>query len=207
MTTTVKGEKTKEHILKASRRILVQQGFLNTSISEIIAATGVKKGNLYYHFASKEDLGLAVLEDAKEEFFHFLNNSLSGTDSVSKIINSCQAIFNEQQKNNFVGGCLFGNTALEMADSNPKFASIIQEVFDHWIQQLNNLLLEALKTGILKAAMPPELLAKTVVATVEGAIMISRVSKRKQDLLDFLTVIKILLGKELKVVLNSNTKG
>jgi len=195
--TTVKGEKTKEHILKASRRILVKQGFLNTSVSEIISATGVKKGNLYYHFASKEDLGLAVLEDAKEEFFHFLNISLSGTDPVSRVINSCQAIFNEQQKNNFVGGCLFGNTALEMADSNPKFASIIQEVFAHWIQQLENHIHEALRTGILKSTMPPELLAKTVVATMEGAIMISRVSKCKQDLLDFLTVIKILLGKEI----------
>ena len=73
MTATIKGEKTREHILKSSRKLLVTQGFHNTAISEIISATGVKKGNLYYHFASKEDLGLAVLKDAKQEFFLFLN--------------------------------------------------------------------------------------------------------------------------------------
>lgn len=193
MAVTVKGEKTKEHILKASRDIFLKQGFHNTSVSEIISTTGVKKGNLYYHFASKEDLGLAVLEDAKEEFFHFLNKSLSGTDPVAKIINSCQAIFNEQKKNNFAGGCLFGNTALEMTDSNPEFAAVIQEVFDRWTNELETLLFEALESEQLNSRISPKLMAKTVIATVEGAIMMSRVSKREQDLLDFLTAIKTLL--------------
>ncbi len=193
MAVTVKGEKTREHILKASRKIFIKQGFHNTSVSEIISATGVKKGNLYYHFASKEDLGLAVLEDAKEEFFHFLNKSLSGTDPVAKIINSCQAIFNEQKKNNFVDGCLFGNTALEMTDSNPEFASVIQEVFDRWTNKLEILLLEASESKLLNSRISEKLMAKTVVATVEGAIMMSRVSKREKDLFDFLAAIKNLL--------------
>jgi len=193
MTATIKGEKTREHILKSSRKLLVTQGFNNTAISEIISATGVKKGNLYYHFASKEDLGLAVLKDAKQEFFLFLNKSLSGADPVVKIVNACQAIFNEQKKNNFVGGCLFGNTALEMTDSNPRFASIIQEVFDQWTETFETLMLKAQESGNLSSKIPPKLLAKTVVATVEGAIMMSRVSKRKQDLRDFLTAIKTIL--------------
>lgn len=193
MTATPKGTKTREHILKSSRKLFVTQGFHNTAISEIISATGVKKGNLYYHFNSKEDLGLAVLEDAKEEFFLFLNKSLSGADPVIKIINACQAIFNEQKKNNFVGGCLFGNTALEMTDSNPQFASIIQEVFDRWTEIFETLMLKAQESGNLNSKIPPKLLAKTVVATVEGAIMMSRVSKRKQDLRDFLSAIKTIL--------------
>jgi TetR/AcrR family transcriptional repressor of nem operon len=193
MAVTVKGEKTREHILRSSRKILIKQGFHNTSVSEIVSATGVKKGNLYYHFASKEDLGLAVLEDAKEDFFYFLNKSLSGTDPVAKILNSCQAILNEQKKNNFVGGCLFGNTALEMTDSNPKFASVIQEVFDRWTSTLETLLGEALAAGNLNSRLSAKLMAKTVIATVEGAIMMSRVSKREKDLRDFLAAIKALL--------------
>lgn len=194
MSVTIKGQKTREHILKASRKILLAQGFHNTSISEIISATGVKKGNLYYHFASKEDLGLAVLEDAKEEFFLLLDRSLSGVDPVARIVNSCQAIFNEQKKSNFVGGCLFGNTALEMTDSSPEFAAVIQKVFDGWTGRLAVLLSEAQETGGRDFKIPPKLLAKTVVATMEGAIMMARVSKREKDLRDFLAAIKALLG-------------
>ena len=194
MSTTSKGEKTRDHILKATRKILVAQGFHNTSISAVIEATGVKKGNLYYHFSSKEELGLAVLEDAKKEFFSFLAKALAGRDPVEKIINSCKVIFTEQKKNNFVGGCLFGNTALEMTDSNPEFASVIQEVFQQWTKTLEALLLDAQTSGTLTSKIPPQLLAKTVVAMVEGAIMMSRVSKSEKDLRDFLKAIKNILA-------------
>jgi TetR/AcrR family transcriptional regulator, transcriptional repressor for nem operon len=195
MSTTSKGEKTRDHILKTTRKILVAQGFHNTSISAVIEATGVKKGNLYYHFASKEDLGLAVLEDAKDEFFSFLAKALTGRNPVEKVINSCKAIFAEQEKNNFVGGCLFGNTALEMTDSNERFSGVIQEVFSRWTGLLAAHLTEARETGLLPAATQPQLLAKTVVATLEGGIMMSRVSKDKEDLNDFLAAITGLLGR------------
>lgn len=195
MATLSKGEKTRDHILKATRKILVSQGFHNTSISAVIEATGVKKGNLYYHFASKEELGLAVLEDAKEEFFSFLAKALAGKNPIEKIINSCKAICAEQEKNNFVGGCLFGNTALEMADSNQKFSGVIQEVFHRWTGLLAAHLDEARQAGLLPAATQPQLLAKTVVATLEGGIMMSRVSKDKEDLNDFLTAITGLLER------------
>ena len=195
MTTTSKGEKTRDHILKTTRRILVTQGFHNTSISAVIEATGVKKGNLYYHFTSKEELGLAVLEDAKDEFFAFLAKALVGHDPIAKIINSCKAIFAEQKKNNFVGGCLFGNTALEMIDSNEKFSGVIQEVFSRWTGLLAEHLDEAQKTRLLPAATNPQILAKTVVATLEGAIMMSRVSKDKNDVNDFLAAITDLLRR------------
>lgn len=195
MSTTSKGEKTRDHILKATRKILVAQGFHNTSISAVIEATGVKKGNLYYHFASKEELGLAVLEDAKDEFFSFLAKALAGRNPVEKVINSCKAICAEQEKNNFVGGCLFGNTALEMADSNEKFSVVIQEVFSRWTGLLAAHLAKAKAAGLLPAATEPQLLAKTVVATLEGGIMMSRVSKDKDDLNDFLAAITGLLGR------------
>ena len=195
MSTTSKGEKTRDHILKTTRKILVAQGFHNTSISAVIEATGVKKGNLYYHFASKEELGLAVLEDAKDEFFSFLAKGLTGRDPVEKIINSCKAIFRQQEKNNFVGGCLFGNTALEMADSNHTFSQVIQEVFGRWIDLLATHLDEALEKGLLPPATQPRLLAKTVVATLEGGIMMSRVNKDTEELNDFLAAIAGLLGR------------
>ena len=192
---TPKGEQTRNHIIKETRKILVTRGFHNTKVSEIIAATGVKKGNLYYHFASKEDLGLAVLEDAKEEFFAFLDQAFQGKDPIDKIINSCEAIFREQRKNNFVGGCLFGNTALEMSDSNPRFAAVIEEVFGVWTERICRYLEKGRTERAATGEVPPKLLAKTVVATIEGGIMMSRVSKHRDELADCLAALKIILGR------------
>jgi TetR/AcrR family transcriptional repressor of nem operon len=195
MTQMNKGEKTRDHILKTTRAILVANGFHNTSISDIIDATGVKKGNLYYHFASKDDIGLAVLEDAKEEFFNFLTESFQGESPCAKVIHSCQAIFAEQKKNNFVGGCLFGNAALEMSDNNPRFSEVIHEVFSRWVAEIDRYLSLSGEDCSRHLKLSPHLLAKTIVATMEGGIMMSRVSKDQTDLEDCLTVIGALLGE------------
>ncbi len=190
-----KGEKTRDHILKTTRTILVANGFHNTSISDIIEATGVKKGNLYYHFASKEEIGLAVLEDAKDEFFMFLRQSFQGDSPCAKVINSCQAILTEQEKNNFVGGCLFGNAALEMSDSNPHFAKVLKDVFSRWVDEIEQHLSLIGEECALRVHVSPHVLAKSIVAVIEGGIMMSRVSKDQADLEDCVAVIAAMLGK------------
>jgi TetR/AcrR family transcriptional repressor of nem operon len=188
-----KGQHTRAHILKTTRHLFTTQGFGNTSISTIIAATGVKKGNLYYHFASKEELGLAVLLDAQEEFHDFLDNSFQGGSPIDKIINSCETLLEFLQKQNFVGGCLFGNAALEMSDGNPKFSKIIQDVFDYWTEKIEQRLIEGQADGSFVSPIPLSALATTVVATIEGGIMMSRVSKGKKGLSECVVTLKVIL--------------
>jgi TetR/AcrR family transcriptional regulator, transcriptional repressor for nem operon len=177
-----KGQETRSHILKESRRLFTLQGFQNTSISEIITATGVKKGNLYYHFSSKEQLGLAVLIDARDEFFVILEDSLMGEQAVERILHSCNSIMALMQQTNFVGGCLFGNTALEMTGSSAGFGKIIREVFTYWINLIERELHLAADSEKLSNALSPETVAIAVVAILEGGIMLSRVYQDKKSL-------------------------
>ncbi|MEN8141216.1 MAG: TetR/AcrR family transcriptional regulator [Thermodesulfobacteriota bacterium] len=194
MATYSKGEDTRDHILKTTRDLLTTQGFRNTSIANIIAATGVKKGNLYYHFPSKEELALAVLEDAKSEFFDFLGDSFQGDDAIAKIINSCDTLLEFLQQRNFVGGCLFGNTALEMTDNNVRFATIIRDVFAHWVELIAGYLRDAQAQEGFQSPIPPVALATTVVATIEGGIMMSRVDGG-EGLADCILTLKAILGR------------
>ena len=188
-----KGAVTQSRILKNTRKLIVEKGFNNTSISDIITATGVKKGNLYYYYASKNDLGLAVLKDAEQEFFDLLATSFQGEKSLEKVWNSCAAILKAQQKANFVGGCLFGNTALEMSDCNEEYAGIIQKIFQKWTDLLADHLREAVSAGDLEQTPSPESLAQIIVAVIEGGIMMARVSKGKTDLADCLVTLKAVL--------------
>lgn len=185
-----KGQSTREHILKVTRQLFTSQGFGTTSISMIIAATGVKKGNLYYHFSSKEELGLAVLLDAKEEFALFLEESFSGKDPLVEILNSCDRLLELLEEQNFVGGCLFGNAALEMTEKHIRFSGIIQEVFDHWICKINASLQRAVDDGIVNDSLHIPALSTTVVATLEGGIMLSRLAKEGKPLADCLLTLK-----------------
>ncbi len=193
MKSTKKGGQTRDKILKCTRKLLITRGFYNTSINDIIKATGVKKGNLYYHFASKEDLGIAVLQDAKDEFFQLLDAAFSGSTPLEQVNNFLEAILNEQRKKNFVGGCLFGNTALEMSDNNSGFARIINKLFIRWSNIIEGHLREAVKRGELISDFAPHQLSKLIIAAIEGGIMMSRVSKNEKDLMDCIESLKRLL--------------
>jgi TetR/AcrR family transcriptional repressor of nem operon len=194
MANKTKGETTKAKVLEAARFLINTKGFSNTTVNDIIQTTGVKKGNLYFHFPSKEDLGMAILQEAKRNFFLFLSNSLRGVSPLEKINNFFEAVFEKHKKTNFVGGCLFGNTALEMSDTNPRFSNLIKEVFHEWTSTITELLREAKEAGNLKQEIQPELLAKQIIATIEGGIMMARVSKNEDDLRDCLKFLRILLG-------------
>lgn len=59
----IQSEQTRKKIADAARHLFVQKGYKATSIEEITAATGSSKGNLYYHFKSKEGLFLYLLDE------------------------------------------------------------------------------------------------------------------------------------------------
>lgn len=104
MVATSKGEKTRARVLAAAGELINRKGFCSTSVNDIIQATGVKKGNLYFHFAGKEELGLAVLEQARKEFMDFLSDSLEGDRPLERLSNFLDAAFEKHRKGRFVGG-------------------------------------------------------------------------------------------------------
>ncbi|MFH0822175.1 MAG: TetR family transcriptional regulator C-terminal domain-containing protein [Pseudomonadota bacterium] len=91
---------------------------------------------------------------------------------------------------------MFGNTALELSDTNNRITELIREVFRNWTELLAEVLRDALDAGDLKVKIPPTVLAKHMVATIEGGIMMSRLTKNGDHLRDCLNSIRILLGIE-----------
>jgi AcrR family transcriptional regulator len=67
-TQTEKAEETRRRIVRAAAELFAAHGYTATSLSDVIAAAGSTKGGFYFHFASKADLGLAVVEDARQQF-------------------------------------------------------------------------------------------------------------------------------------------
>jgi len=57
----------KEDILGAALHLFAEKGFKDTSMSELSHATGAAEGTIFYHFNSKEDILLAILERARQQ--------------------------------------------------------------------------------------------------------------------------------------------
>ncbi len=54
--------RTRRLILESAAAVFAERGYERTTIGEILVRAGVTKGALYFHFASKEDLALGVLD-------------------------------------------------------------------------------------------------------------------------------------------------
>lgn len=57
-----RGQATRAHIIDVAMRLFAAHGYDGTSIEAVLAESGVSRGSLYHHFASKDVLFLAVLE-------------------------------------------------------------------------------------------------------------------------------------------------
>ncbi|MFF2091428.1 TetR/AcrR family transcriptional regulator [Paenibacillus sp. NPDC058174] len=64
----LQSEQTKKRVADAARALFVQKGYKATSIEEIVEATGSSKGNIYYHFKSKEGLFLYLLDEWERDW-------------------------------------------------------------------------------------------------------------------------------------------
>ena len=104
MATTTKGEITRARVITESIDLILKKGFSNTSLNDITRHTGVKKGNLYFHFPSKEALGEAILDEMTTRSAKYLKDGLQGKTPMEKIANYLDSVFARHKKKNFVGG-------------------------------------------------------------------------------------------------------
>ena len=192
-----KGELTRKKILEAARELFNTKGFTQSTISDLVEATGMKKGSLYFHFSGKEAIAREVLSEASDEFMEFLSMALGGDNPGRSIDTFFRCALDKHLATGFVGGCIFGNTALEMSDSDPEFAGIIERVFDEWIARVASIVTEAQKAGQIRTDIPGEALAKHIIATIEGGIMMSRLKKDEKPMRECLDTLRTTLELRL----------
>lgn len=69
-----KGEQTRHEIVAAAKLLFYRRGYSNTSFSDIVAVTGVQRGNIYHYFKTKDDILAAVIEQRLDEYETALHN-------------------------------------------------------------------------------------------------------------------------------------
>jgi len=194
---STKGEQTREKILSEARLLFKQKGFGATSINDLLNASGTTKGNLYFHFSDKEAVALEVLRREQQSFYRFLEQAFSGRSAAAGLEYFFHYALKKHHQSGFVGGCLFGNTALEASDTSPLFAGFVREVFAEWIKIFAEKMTVAQAAGQIRTDIPADHLAEMVVATIEGGIMQSRLQKSATPLQRSLETLRQVL--ELQV--------
>ena len=174
------GKSTREAVLEAATRLMHVRGYQHTSLDDVLRESGVGKGNFYYHFRSKEDLGYAILDQLVALFLErTLEPCFSGTEvpRLTQIRCFLDRVLEAQRQRKCVGGCAMGNLASELSDVHEGFRERLASVFTAWRERLTVALREAQQRGEVVEACQPESIGHLLVAGLEGAILLSKVSK------------------------------
>ncbi|HET7342690.1 MAG TPA: TetR family transcriptional regulator C-terminal domain-containing protein [Methylomirabilota bacterium] len=174
------GRSTREAILEAATRLMHVGGYQNTSLDDVLHESGVGKGNFYYYFRSKEDLGYAILDQIVAGFQErTLGPCFADPDGarLEQIRCFLDRVLDVQRRSKCVGGCPLGNLASELSDVHEGFRARLASVFTAWRARFTTALVEAQARGEVVAACRPEPVAHFLVAGLEGAILLTKVSK------------------------------
>jgi TetR/AcrR family transcriptional repressor of nem operon len=173
---------TRQALIDAGTDIILEKGFNNTGIEQILKAVGVPKGSFYYYFKSKDDFGLSIIEFHAELLKKgldkiFNDSSVPSLDRMRQYFEygRCSIEKNECRK-----GCLFGNLGQEMADQNETFRIRLAEVFTQWCSTISACIQEAQKQKTISSRMNPDRLAEYLMFSWEGAIMRCKITKSLQ---------------------------
>jgi len=174
------GRVTREAILAAASRLIRIHGYNRTALDDVLRESGVGKGNFYYHFRSKEDLGYAILDQMAASF---LEQTLApcfsnpGEPSLGKIRCFLDRVLEAQRASNCVGGCPLGSLASELSDVHEGFRARLEGVFAAWREQLTEALGVAVSRGEVEDDCRPAAVAEFLVAGLEGAMLLAKLTK------------------------------
>jgi TetR/AcrR family transcriptional regulator, transcriptional repressor for nem operon len=176
-------EATKEKILKKSGVLFNTKGYKATSISDITDATGYTKGAIYRHFTSKEELEKQTLMHLStimfEETKHRIKAQLNAGDKLRAVFKYFESYVTEPVVK---GGCPLMNAAIEADDAHPSLKKAALGILDI----LRNSVLTVLENGIrykqIKPGIDKEFYATVIIASLEGAIMMSKLRGNNDDI-------------------------
>jgi TetR/AcrR family transcriptional repressor of nem operon len=179
-TRSTKGAATRDQILNAAARLIHVQGYQSTSLDDVLRESGVGKGNFYYYFKSKEELGYAIIDRITQAFVErSLGPAFADTDAdpVTQIHAFLDRVLEAQRLRKCVGGCVMGNLASELSDLHEGFRQRLASIFDLWRVHLAEAVSRGQARGRLRADVDASRVAQFLVAGLEGSILLSKVTK------------------------------
>jgi TetR/AcrR family transcriptional repressor of nem operon len=170
-----KAEKTRQFIIEKTAPIFNQKGYASTSLSDMTDATGLTKGSIYGNFADKDEVALACFDHNHKTVRETITKEMALRTSFRDKLRVYVDVYSGRGKFNLVpGGCPILNTAIEAADTHPALKTKAAEAIETWKNKIATLIEAGKANREFKPATDAEQAALSIIALLEGSIMIRR---------------------------------
>src|ERR1700744_3173011 len=170
-----KAERTRQFIIEKAAPIFNTKGYAGTSLSDMTEITGLTKGSIYGNFADKDEVALACFDHNHKIIRETIGKEMALRTSYRDKLRVYADIYSGATKINLVpGGCPILNTAIEAADTHPALKAKAAEAIELWKQRIMTLIEAGKAHKVFKPATDAEQVALSIIALLEGSIMIRR---------------------------------
>ncbi|HTF49602.1 MAG TPA: helix-turn-helix domain-containing protein [Pseudonocardia sp.] len=174
------GSATKQRILDAAERLVIENGFAATSVDQVIAESGSSKGAFFHHFGSKLDLARELVDRYAAAELADLEKAVAQVqaateDPVERVIAFIR-IFEDgaDQLMAAQSNCLFVSILTERQLAQSGTSDRIAENILAWRTVLSGMLRDALGSRAPAPAIDTDALADHLFVTFEGAFILCR---------------------------------
>ena len=172
-----KAEQTRNFIIEKTAPIFNTKGYEGTSMSDITAATGLTKGSIYGNFANKDEVALAVFDYNLSKTQNIISGCMSKQNSFRGKLMCYVSVYDNFLAHPFPeGGCPILNTAVEADDTHPALKKKAAAAIMAWKNKITDLIEKGIAAKEFKPKTNAEEQALVIIAAIEGAIMITKLT-------------------------------
>lgn len=190
-----KSDVTRQLIIEKTAPVFNRKGYAGTSLNDLTLATGLTKGSIYGNFSGKDEVALAAFEYNLSQITTLVaQEAATATTAAGKLLayaESYSALFGTISA---AGGCPILNTSVEADDTHPALRKKAADAIRSWKKQLERIINKGMETGELRNDIIPEHTAITMIAIIEGAIMISRVCNNNNYFSIAMQQVKLMIA-------------
>jgi TetR/AcrR family transcriptional repressor of nem operon len=185
---------TGEQILDLAEMLIQTRGYSAFSYQDISAALGIRKASIHYHFASKTDLGVAVVDRYVARFAAGLAEIAADTANSSMAMLDHYAAPYLQFAATADKVCLCGALAGEMMALPPELRVRVDSFFKSHQAWLAGILKRGVDRGEFRLAASPAKTARLVFGALQGALLVRRTTADASQLRDVVAALKAQLA-------------
>jgi AcrR family transcriptional regulator len=154
--------RTRRRLLLAAAGLFGEAGYHGASLSDILAAAGLTKGALYFHFRSKYALAEALLTEVERSWTAMVAEiGARGLDPLWRLLVETDAYVARWMYDPLVRGA-------SQALDDPELLALRTRWFEPWETGTIERLTEAAAAGLLADDLDPRRTARAIVAVASG---------------------------------------
>jgi len=173
-----KAEKTRSFIIEKTAPIFNRKGFAGTSLHDMTEATGLTKGSIYGNFANKDEVALAVFDFNRKKMAALFQSKTDEKQNCKDKLLAYAENYEQLSATNLfpTGGCPIMNTAIDADDTHPELKEAAKNALLSWKKSLEDIVAAGIQNGEFRANTNPEEAALAMLAIIEGAVLISKLT-------------------------------